>query len=84
MVIKINPRISGGFVHHVMKNSNVAALLNKHSLNEEQAHDLVKTIIISAMKDYEIDINNIINRVKEKSEIPKKNLAHLESQHPTP
>ena len=72
MVIRTNPRISGGFVHHVMRNPVVSDLIK--DMSEEDAHNLVKSVIIAAMKDFDIDVNNIINRVREEGTVPKKSL----------
>ncbi len=67
MLIEFTPRISGGFVHHVMNNHRVSELMEEVGLNKETAHNLVKAIIITSFTDYKIDINDSINKVRDHS-----------------
>lgn len=65
--IQFNPRISGGFVFHVMKDSKIAPLINNlkaADFTDEEIHEIVKNIIIVSFRDYEVDINEKINVAK--------------------
>lgn len=74
MVIKINPRISGDFVRFVMRNPSVNKLIEH--LPESEAHGIVKAVIITAMTHFDININEVINMIKDSNDPPKKSLRH--------
>lgn len=65
MNISFNPRVSGGFVHHVMNDPKVENQLLELGVEKQNAHDLVKSIIICGFRDYVMDVNKSINNAKE-------------------
>ena len=65
MRLSFNPRISGQFVKHVMSNSNVSSLIEDAGLSDKQAHDLIKSALITAFTDFDVDINRVINDAKD-------------------
>ncbi len=65
MLIEFTPRISGAFTNIVIKNTDVSGMIKEFDLTEEEAHDFVKTVIISAFSIYKININSVINKIKE-------------------
>lgn len=65
MIIKFNPRVNGGFVEHVLRNKTVSELVDSFELTETEAHDIVKSVLIAGFKDFEVDINRVINGIKD-------------------
>lgn len=64
MVLTINPTITGGFVHHVMKDEQVKKKLDNLELNGKEAHDFIKRVMILTVRDLQIDFNkNVHQRV---------------------
>ena len=62
MLLKINPTITGGFVHHILRDKKVKRELEKLGIIEEdKQHTLVKEIIIAATRDLQIDFNKKLN-----------------------
>jgi len=66
MVIKINPTISGGFVFKIMRDSKVEPLIR--GMDESEAHELVKEILIAGTRDLNVNVNELISRVKASQE----------------
>lgn len=62
MTIKFNPTITGGFVHHVMKDKKVKEEMERVNLTEESAHNLVKAILICGTRDLDADIHRVVER----------------------
>lgn len=71
MQIEFTPRISGGFVHHVMRDMNVSNQMLELGITEKTGHDLIKSIIIRAFTDFRIDINEVINNIRDDQSIDK-------------
>lgn len=68
MLINFDPTITGGFVHSVMRDSQVSDKFREANiLSEETQHNIVKSILIAGFRDYEVDINKIISATKRKS-----------------
>ena len=65
MLIDLTPRISGAFTNIVIKNTEVSGMIREFDLTEEEAHDFVKKVIITAFSIYKININDVINSIKE-------------------
>lgn len=63
MLIEFNPRISGKFVEHVLRNKIVSAVV-PDGLTDRQKHDFAKAVLISAFGCFEVNINDIINNAK--------------------
>lgn len=51
-----------------MESDHVSNLLDEYELTEEEAHKLVKTILITGFSKYEVDINKVINDVRDRVE----------------
>lgn len=69
MTIHFDPRISGNFVKYVLGDDHVKEQVVKSFgdvYNEQDLHDLAKSILIKAFTCFEVDINSIINNVKDK------------------
>lgn len=49
-------------MHHVMRDPFVMAQMKLKGLTEENAHDIVKSIMIVTVRDLKIDINKLINQ----------------------
>ncbi len=62
MTIDYNPTISGGFVHHVMKDEKVLDEITKAGLTKETAHNLIKAVLICGTRDLRIDFNRVVER----------------------
>jgi hypothetical protein len=66
MLIDYTPTITGGFVFHIMRDekaeTNVKAKLDRLELSEEEAHDLVKAILIAGFRDLESDVDKNVRR----------------------
>lgn len=65
MTITFSPRISGGFTEFIINNKTVSKLIDEYELTEKEAHDLVKSVLIAGFSSYEVNINDIINNIKE-------------------
>lgn len=65
MEIRFNPRVSGKFVELILKQDEVLMLLENTNLSEEQRHNITKAISICTLKKFKVDINKIINNLKE-------------------
>jgi len=68
MRISFKPRINSSFTKIVMESDHVSNLLDEYELTEEEAHKLVKTILITGFSKYEVDINKVINDVRDRVE----------------
>jgi spore coat polysaccharide biosynthesis predicted glycosyltransferase SpsG len=68
MVFEFNPRISGGFVEHILRNPRLAnfikELKEECDFTDKEIHDNFKDIIIAAFSEYKVDINDEINKAK--------------------
>lgn len=60
MLISLEPTISGGFVHHVMDDPEVAKLLREIDVSPSDKHNLTKAILIAGLRDFEYDVNQKI------------------------
>lgn len=60
MVITFNPTITGGFVHHCMSDPEVTSELLKLGINKEEAHNLIKSILIVGTRDLRFDLDRKI------------------------
>lgn len=60
MNISLNPTVSGGFVYKVMRDIKVAPLIA--NMEQEDAHDLVKKILIAGFTHFKYDVNEHILR----------------------
>jgi hypothetical protein len=68
--IHLNPRVSGGFVFHVLEDKRIAPLVLKlkaADFEDTEIHEIVKSIMIVTLRDFDIDINDKINLAKEQS-----------------
>jgi hypothetical protein len=66
MIILINPTITGGFVHHVMKDKSVSNFISSLKLSERDAHDFVKSILIVGTRDLNIDFKKKVDHAVDK------------------
>ena len=65
MTITFAPRISGGFTEFIIKNKTVSKLIDEYELTEKEAHDFVKSVLIAGFNSYEVNINDVINSIKD-------------------
>lgn len=64
MVIKYNPRITKAFVKVVLRSKRVKDAL--HDIDSEEAReDAVHQILIEGFKKYNVDINDLVNFLKD-------------------
>ena len=68
MRISFNPRINSSFTKIVMESDHVSKLIDDYELTEEEAHQFVKTVLITGFSKYEVDINKVINDVRDRAE----------------
>jgi hypothetical protein len=67
MVIKYNPRITNKFVKVILKLDKVKeALRNVDSMEERE--QIVHEVLIAGFTKYEVDINDLINFLKNQKE----------------
>jgi len=66
MTITVSPRISGGFVNHVLKDESVSSKIKALNLSERDAHDLAKQILIVGTRDINIDFKKSAAQYVEK------------------
>lgn len=66
MTIQINPTITGGFVFHVMRDDAVHKIISNLNLSEDDAHGLVKAILISGTRDLNIDFQKKVHHAVDK------------------
>lgn len=72
MVLKFTPRISGKFTELILNQNKVREAIS--STPERDRHELVKAILVEGFSKYKIDINELINHIREESEtVPFKN-----------
>lgn len=64
MQINFNPRVTSSFADLIMKTDRVKAVLHEID-SEEERRNIVKEILISGFTRYKIDINDLINYLKE-------------------
>lgn len=68
MEIKFNPFITDAFVEvvkdHKKSRQSVEALVN--NFGEEKSHEIVKNIIISTLLTYRVNINDLIDHLKDR------------------
>lgn len=68
MEIKFNPFITDAFVEvvkdHKKSRQSIEALVN--SFGEEKSHEIVKNIIISTLLTYRVNINDLIDHLKDR------------------
>lgn len=64
MELKINPRITGGFVHKIMRESDVKKHTDALNISEEDCHNLVKAILISGFTHYKFDFKKQIEIIR--------------------
>lgn len=68
MTIHFDPRISGNFVKYVLGDDHVKEQVTKafgDVYNEQDLHELTKSILIKGFTCYEVDVNSIINKIKD-------------------
>lgn len=51
-----------------MENDHVSKLIDEYNLTEEEAHKFVKTVLITGFSKYDVDINKVINDVRDRVE----------------
>lgn len=66
MTILINPTITGGFVHHVMKDKSVSNFISSLNLSEKESHDFVKAVLIVGTRDLNIDFKKKVDHEVDK------------------
>lgn len=70
MLIEFNPRISGGFVEHILRNPRLQKFIKELKdcdFEEHEIHEAYKDIIIAAFSQYKVDINDEINKARNKA-----------------
>lgn len=79
MNIDINPRVTGEFVRHVMDDPVVVNLLNDP---EATQHDIVKAVIIVALRDFKFNLTEVIKQVKLRQKTNLHSPQWSEHSHP--
>lgn len=67
MVIKYNPRITNKFVKVILKLDKVKEVL-KNVDSMEEREQIVHEVLIAGFTKYEVDINDLINFLKNQKE----------------
>ncbi len=65
MIIKFSPRISNAFIDVILKDPKVIEVLDDTDLEDDEVHAIAKQIVITAFSKYNININDLINYLKE-------------------
>lgn len=65
MVIKFSPRITDNFVKVVLNDIRVIEITDSTDMEDDELHCLAKQIIITAFAKYNININDLINYLRE-------------------
>jgi hypothetical protein len=65
MLIQFNPKITGAFTELVLDSPQVSKVVDKLELTDDEAHELVKASIITAFRLYKININDLINHLRD-------------------
>ena len=65
MIIKFSPRISNAFIDVVLRDPKVIDVLDDTNLEDDEIHKIAKQIVITAFAKYNININDLINYLKE-------------------
>ena len=68
MIISFNPRIAGGFVEKVLRSEHVKEQIDILGLSAEEKHNLCKAILITGFNSFDIDINDVINKINDKKD----------------
>lgn len=69
MLLKFNPRISGGFIAHILRNPRLQKFIDELKdcdFSEKEIHEAYKDIIIAAFSEIKVDLNDEINKIKSK------------------
>jgi len=65
MVIKFSPRISDAFIDFILKDKKVVDVFDSTNLEDDEVHKIAKQVVITAFSKYNININDLINYLKE-------------------
>lgn len=63
MTIQFNPRITGSFAELIMRDEHVRAELLEKGVDPKESHNLIKSVLIAGLSKYEVNINDIINKI---------------------